>query len=296
MTARNAEATVPWLPPAVPVDIPGRGAVVVRHHRHPDATAPVLVLLHGWAGTGDAHFFTSYPALAALASLVVVDHQEHGRGLRAPGTFDLARCADDVAAVLRALETGPVVAVGYSMGGPIAMLLRRRHPGAVSSLVLVATALEWSGTRRERALWRLGRVASPIMQSLASPRSIRRAVRRWLDGDPQWRPCTRWLGDELCTTDMSQMPVVGRALARHDARPWVDEVAGPCAVVVTRRDRMVPPRKQRALAGALGATVIDVDAGHLGAWRVPDRFSAALATAVAVVRDGVSRAPASPAG
>jgi len=296
VTGPNVHATEPWLPPAVRVDIPGRGPVVVRHHRHADAAAPVLVLLHGWAGTGDAHFFTSYPALAESASLVVVDHQEHGRGLRAPGTFDLARCADDVAEVLRALRTGPAAVVGYSMGGPIAMLLRRRHPDLVSALVLVATALEWSGTRRERARWRLGRAASPIMELLVSPRSIRRAARRWLDGDPRWRNCAGWLGDELCTTDMSQMPVVGRALARHDARSWADEVAGSCAVVVTCRDRMVPPRKQRALAGALGAATIEVDAGHLGAWRTPDRFSTALATAVATVRDGVSRATASPAG
>lgn len=296
MIVQNAGATVPWLPPAVPVDVPGRGVLTVRHHRHPDAAAPVLVLLHGWAGTGDAHFFTSYPVLAERASLVVVDHQEHGRGLRAPGTFDLAQCADDVAAVVRGLGTGPVVAVGYSMGGPIAMLLRRRHPGSVAGLVLVATALEWSGTRRERACWRIGRVASPIVKALASPRSIRRAARRWLDGDPQWNPCAAWLGDELCTTDMSQMPVVGRALSRFDARPWSDDVAGSCAVVVTRRDRMVPPRKQRALAGALGAATIDVAAGHLGAWRAPDRFSAALATAVAAALDGVSRGRASRAG
>lgn len=256
----------------------------------------MLVLLHGWGGTGDAHFFTSYPLLAARASLVVLDHQEHGRGLRAPGTFELARCADDAAAVLRALGTGPAVAVGYSMGGPIAMLLRRRHPGSVSGMVLVATALEWSGTRRERARWRIGRVASPVVEALASPRSIRRAARRWIDGDPEWSRCAGWLGDELCTTDMSQMPVVGRALAAHDARPWADEVAGSCAVVVTLRDRMVPPRKQRALAEALHAPTIDVDAGHLGAWRAPERFAAALATAVALAQDGFSRVPASPSG
>ena len=296
MTARDSSAGAPWLPPATTVDIPGRGTVVVRHHRHDDPAAPVLVLLHGWAGTGDAHFFTSYPLLAAQASLVVVDHQEHGRGLRAPGTFDLARCADDVAAVLQALGTGPVVAVGYSMGGPIAMLLRRRHPGAVTGMVLVATALEWSATRGERARWRLGRAVSPVVQALASPRSIRRAARRWLRRDPEWQPCATWLGDELCTTDVSQMAVAGRSLAAHDARPWAGDVAGSCAVVVTLRDRMVPPRKQRALAEALGAATIDVDTGHLGAWRDPSPFACALATAVAVARGTVSSRPASPAG
>ena len=296
MTTDTASDASPWLPPAVTVEVPGRGTVVVRHHRHADPSAAVLLLLHGWAGTGDAHFFTSYPVLAERASLVVVDHQEHGRGIRAPGTFDLARCADDAAEVLRALGTGPAVAVGYSMGGPISMLLRRRHLRLVSGMVLVATALEWTGTRRERVLWRVGGALSPAFRALATPSMIRRSARRWLGRDRRWRRHAEWLGDELCTTDMSQMSVVGRALAAHDARPWVGDVAGSCAVVVTRRDRMVPPRKQRALAAALGAEVVEVDAGHLGPWREPDGFAAALERGTTAALAGVSFRSAAPGG
>lgn len=296
MTSGSKRGGTPWLPTAVTVDVPGRGPLEVRHHRHADPSAPVLLLLHGWAGTGDAHFFTSYPALAERASLVVVDHQEHGRGLRAPGTFDLARCADDAAAVLRALGTGPVIAVGYSMGGPIAMLLRRRHSALVDGMVLAATALEWTGTRRERLRWRLGGAVSPAVTALASPRAIRRSARRWLAHDPQWGRYARWLGDELCRTDFAEMAVVGRALAGHDARPWAADVSGACAVVVTRRDRLVPPRKQRALAAALDASTVEVEAGHLGPWRDPNGFGGALARGVEAVRAAVSSRSASPAG
>ena len=56
----------------------------------------------------------------------------------------LADCADDVAALVEELGTGKVIAAGYSMGGPVAQLLRRRHPDKVAGLVLCATAPAFS--------------------------------------------------------------------------------------------------------------------------------------------------------
>ena len=40
----------------------------------------------------------------------------------------LADCADDVAALVDELGVTKVIAAGYSMGGPVAQLLWRRHP------------------------------------------------------------------------------------------------------------------------------------------------------------------------
>ena len=37
----------------------------------------------------------------------------------------------------------------------------------------------------------------------------------------------------------------GRELGRFDARPWLADVLVPSAVVLTRRDKAVPPRWQR---------------------------------------------------
>ena len=72
--------------------------------------------------------------------MLAIDHRGHGRGLRSPAPFRLVDCADDAAALLRTLGAGPVIAVGYSMGGPIASLLARSHPDRSSGLVLCATA------------------------------------------------------------------------------------------------------------------------------------------------------------
>ena len=47
------------------------------------------------------------------------------------------------------------------------------------------------------------------------------------------------------------------------ARPWAGSLDVPAAMVVTTRDRLVRPRKQRALAAAVGATVFEIDGDHL---------------------------------
>ena len=101
--------------------------------------APTIVLLHGLAATGRLNWFTALPSLGERFNVLVVDHRGHGRGIRTR-RFRLADCADDVIALADTLEIETLLAVGYSMGGPIAKLCWSRHPDRVRGLVLCATA------------------------------------------------------------------------------------------------------------------------------------------------------------
>ena len=53
---------------------------------------------------------------------------------------------------------------------------------------------------------------------------------------------------------------------------WAGELAPPAAVLVTTKDRLVPPRKQRALADALGVEPHLLDADHDACSTDPVRF------------------------
>ena len=83
------------------------------------------------------------------------DLRGHGRGMRSTEPFSLEDCADDAAALLGELGAGHAIVVGYSMGGPVGLLLARRHPGQVAALVMQATALDWRRAPHERMVWRL---------------------------------------------------------------------------------------------------------------------------------------------
>ena len=64
-------------------------------------------------------------------------------------------------------------------------------------------------------------------------------------------------------------------LSHYDAREWAASLGKPAESLVTTRDRLVKPRKQRALADALNAFVIEVPADHLAAWTSPEAFAKA---------------------
>lgn len=275
--------TPDWLPPGVVVHIPGRGEVFVRHHRHPDPKAPVVLLLHGWTASADTQFLFAYQRLAERYSIVGVDHHGHGRGFRSQEPFDLSAVADDAAFVVRSLGITRVVSVGYSMGGAINMWLVRRHPDLVRGMVFQATALDWRSSRLERARWWFVPLLSPVTRAWWFARYVGRGLRLVVHHNHSigvWMP---WLTAEILRNDPRAVVSAGRALSRHDAAGWAGKVSVPSSSVITVHDRLVPPRKQRALAAALNCTVFEIPAGHLGALSHPEDFAKATVEAVADV-------------
>jgi 3-oxoadipate enol-lactonase len=294
------ELVLPWLPEGRLVRVEGRGELFARIHRHPDPDAPAVLLLHGWTASIDLQFVTAYEALAEHVSFVGIDHRGHGRGLRAPDHFALEDAADDAAALVRELDLGPVIAVGYSMGGPIAMLLARRHPALVHGLVVQATALNWKNTRKDRALWRILPIAGSLLRSKGYRRYLNRAVPKILGINPRGtdvaHPVQRyvpWLVSEMSRNDAFVMVEAGRALADYDARSWAGSLGVPAASLVTTADHLVPPRQQWALAAALGATTRELRADHFATLSHPVEYAALTLELIEDVRQRASAASSS---
>lgn len=101
--------------------------------------APVLLLVHGWGGDG-REWSPHVEALAGRFRLVVPDLRGHGRSPVPDQGNTPAAMADDLAPLLDGLATGPVVAVGHSMGGQVVNLLAVRHPARVRSVVALDPA------------------------------------------------------------------------------------------------------------------------------------------------------------
>jgi pimeloyl-ACP methyl ester carboxylesterase len=282
---------LPWLPPGATVQVAGRGEFFVRHHRHPDPAAPTLMLFHGWTASGDLQFFTAYRELAEHWSFVAIDHRGHGRGLRTLAPFTLEDAADDAAAVLRELGLGPVTTVGYSMGGPISMLMARRHPDLVSGMVVQATGLEWSATISERLTWMWLPVLGAILRSWAYPRYLRRAIARIIPVGHELEPYLPWIVGEVQRGTSHTIVQAGSALRRYDARGWASGLGVPADLLLTTRDRLVRPRKQRQLALALRAVVHELDGDHLCTMEQPAEYAAITVEQVRAVieRSAVGR-------
>ena len=297
--SRNRPSPVPppGLPPGRVVAVPGVGEMFIREAGRRDA--PTVVLLHGWMFPSDLNWWTCYRPLAEVAHVIAVDHRGHGRGLRPSEPFRLSDAADDVAALLHHLGTAPAVAVGYSMGGPVAQLLWRRHPDVVRGLVLCATSSSWRASPRMRWAWR----AMGALQVL-----LRLVPRAWweslyeaqLRGDlpvPVTRMITQdtpaevgqllpWIVAELDRGSAEDLAEAGRELGRYDARSWLPEVDVPTGVVITTRDSLVPPNMQHDLAARIpGARTWLVRGDHDAVISQAQRFVPALLDAIRDVLD-----------
>ena len=280
---KNAPLEIPPLLPGRIVHLPGRGEMFIRHHQHVDTNAPTVLLLHGWTGSSDTQFFTAYEELAKNYSIVGVDHRGHGRGIRPNKPFALEDCADDAAAVVRELGISKVTTVGYSMGGPISLLLWQRHSDLVSSMVLQATALEWNGTRNERVRWKVGRVLGPVIRRLSTPRMIHLGLRRAIPRGHELSRYLPWIIGEIRRNDQWMMSEAGRALSQFDARDFASNITVPTAFVLTSKDRLVLPHKQQALAAAINANVVTLEGDHLAPMQMPHEFAEATSRAVGLV-------------
>jgi pimeloyl-ACP methyl ester carboxylesterase len=263
------------------------------YHSPAPPGAPTLVLLHGLWATGSLNWFPAFGPLASRFGVAAVDLRGHGRGIPVTGHFRLADCADDVSALVDTLGTGPVILVGYSLGGVIAQMTWRRHRDRVAGLVLCATSRNFGGTRQEALFFRalLGTivVAKFVRRSREPADTLPPAI------DPALRPVVAeasamgrrmpaWAWDEMRRTNPVAALGAVAAIGRFSSHEWIGEVDVPSAVVVTTRDHFISPVRQRKLAAAIpGATVHEVASDHGACVLGADRFVPALVDACASV-------------
>jgi pimeloyl-ACP methyl ester carboxylesterase len=261
----TALAPEPPLPYGERIDLPGRGTTFVRRIDGPRG-APTVVLLHGWIASGGLNWFNAFEALAPSFSVVAPDLRGHGRGIRSRRRFRLADCADDIAALTEHLATGPVIAVGYSMGGPVAQLLWHRHPELVQGLVLCATSDQFVVGARERMIF--GTVMASAVGTTRTGEWMSRwpGVRDWAPRGSATRPTNlrTWAAGEMRRHDLVKIMEAGQAIGSYNARPWIKYIDVPTTVMVTDRDRAIRPEEQLRMASAIpGAVVQHVDDGHV---------------------------------
>ncbi len=133
-------------------DVEGMGLV-------PDGAAmrerPVAMVVHGGPGGDHSGFKPAFTPLAARLQLVYFDHRGQGRSDPGdPTTYTLDENVEDMEALRRHLGLGPIVSIGTSYGGMVAMAHAARYPDAVSHLVLIVTAAHGGFISRAQAIVR----------------------------------------------------------------------------------------------------------------------------------------------
>jgi 3-oxoadipate enol-lactonase len=248
------------------VELPGVGSYFYRQHINPGK--PTLLLVHGMVVSSGLNWYRLFPALSRDFNIIAPDVRGHGRSSRGGGRFTFELAADDLAALIEEIECGPVIAVGYSMGGAIVQYLWRRHPQHVAGLVLAASNYKARVARHEElvvlpffaAMVGLGN-AVELFSHL--PKGL---MKRFLPrlADQLHEDESRWALDELRRASLRMVFESGREMATHDASEWLHEIDVPTAIVCTEQDRAIPPEHQREMAELIaGSELFFYDDGHL---------------------------------
>ncbi|WP_420470398.1 alpha/beta fold hydrolase [Brevundimonas sp. FT23042] len=201
-------------------------------------TGPTVIWIGGFRSDMEG---TKALALDAAArergwNYVRYDHFAHGASSGDWRQATIGRWREDAIALIDSLE-GPVIPVGSSMGGWVALLAAIARPERVAGLVLVNPAQDFT----ERLMW----------PGLAD--HIRQAIVR----DGEALITEEGLGEYVLTRHMFE-----------EARQWLlldglVEIAAPVHILQGRQDDVVPWRHQIELAGRLqgGDITLDLVAG-----------------------------------
>lgn len=106
---------------------------------HADASAPRVLLLHGW-GCDSTSFSFIEGALCERMTVVTLDFPGHGKSGEPPEPWGVLAYAEQVRAMLLAEGLAPTHVVAHSFGARVALMLAAKYPELLQKLVITGGA------------------------------------------------------------------------------------------------------------------------------------------------------------
>ena len=221
---------------------------------------PVALVIHGGPGGDHSGFKPGFTPLAARMQLVYFDHRGQGRSARGnPERYTLDENVEDMEALRQHLGLGPIVSIGTSYGGMVAMAHAARYPDSVSHLVLIVTAAHSGFIERAQA----------IVRERGTPEQQAVCETLWAGAfrtEEELRHYYAVMGPMYSRHYDAAAAVAGRQrtihspealnrafgpdgfLRRFDLRPELSHITAPTLVMAGRHDWICPPEFSEEIA------------------------------------------------
>jgi len=214
-------------------------------------------------------------ALKSTHRVIAPDLRGLGENEGVSGSTTMDQFADDIHALLQQLKTGPVILVGHSMGGYIALAFARKYPAMLRGLVLVATqsgadSPEAAAGRRTTA-GKVKEEGSKVVVDAMTPKMLAAN-----NQDKKMADLVRaFMAPSKPDSVISAL--LGMA-ERPDSTSMLASIAVPTLVITGADDIVIPPAESEKMAAAIPGANLKVipSAGHLVAFEQPAEFNKAL--------------------
>ncbi len=196
-----------------------------EHARSGRGETHTVLFLH--AAAGNAEMWNSQLShLVASHRVLALDFRGHGTAVDAEGPYTLTALVDDIHRIVEDRELAPVVLVGHSMGGLIALEFARRFPDRVEGLLLLDPAGDSTSLPEEQV--------RQILETLDSEDYapfIEGYYRQLLVGAAD--TTTEVVLDSLRQTPKTVVVSLTRDAFSYDPVPALDAYRGPRLSVIT---------------------------------------------------------------
>ncbi len=252
---------------------------------------PTAFLVHGGPGVDHTSLKARYGKLAEKMQLVYFDHRGHGRSARGDAeTYTLDENVEDMEELRRYLGLGPIVSIGTSYGGSVALAHAARYPDAVSHLILVATVCHSGYVRRARELVAERGTAEQVRycEDLFGGRiDSQEKMRAYFlaMGDLYARVADPGLSDIglrraiLSPEALNRAHGPGGTLRKYDLRPELERITAPTLIIAGRYDWICPPEFSEEIHRLVQGSELRVfeHSAHAIGGDEPERFLDAVA-------------------
>ncbi len=236
--------------------------------------APVVCLSHSLA-CSRVMWDPQTPVLEERYRVLRFDTRGHGVSDASPPPYTLNGLADDVVALLNALDIERVHWVGLSMGGMIGQSLALRFPQRLRSLLLCDTLSVISDAAQPVWAERIETAGRDGMGPLCEPTLGRWFTPAFIKSDP---PELKAIRRQILSTPVDGYIGCCEAIRRINFIERLEEIRLPTRVIVGADDPATPPADAQAIHERIAGSslVIIDDAAHLSNVEQPQAFNRAM--------------------
>lgn len=246
------------------------------------ANKPVMVFIHGWAGS-DRYWESTARAIADKFDCLLYDMRGFGR-TRLPEQptgigYELEEYAEDLAALLEALQLEKVYINAHSMGASVAVLFINRYPELVEKAILTCSGIFAYDEKSFTAFHSFGGyvvmfrpqwlVLIPLMDKMFMARFLYRAI--------PTAQSRAFLEDFLLADYEAALGTIYTSVSKHAAEIMPQEfglLSVPCLLVAGEYDRIIPAMmgKKAAELNELVEFAIIPNTAHFPMLESPDTY------------------------
>lgn len=203
-----------------------------------------VVFVAGWSLPSDSWGYQMMALLEAGHRVAAYDRRGHGRSDDPGGGYDLDTLADDLGAVLDALDLREVLLVGHSMGcSEILRYLGRHGSARVAGAALLGTMTPCLLRGRDNP----GGIDAEVVEAVQRGQ-LMVDFPQWIDDNmapfvlPETRQGMRdWLRGMALGASVQALVECNRELARSDFRAELAAIGLPILLIAGARDASAPP-------------------------------------------------------